>query len=416
MQLLLIKISAIDASPEYALLGKKQKEDRFTPGDWKKVRSLTRGRRVLLVLPNEDIVLTSVKIPSKSKKQLLQAIPFALEDNLAEDIEGLHFAIHQDSTGGETRVAIINRDLLDSYISLLKKNGITTHFVLPHILIQTIKADSWSILQTQSVTNDNLDATTNDDISVGVRLNDFSGFSCDKSLLKLFIQQLEAEKPKQILSNIPVEELPDELQDYPQESLDQTKVLYDSTSSALELNLLTGFISNKAESRINLKVWRPALVIASLLAVTWIGIFSWQNTVLQKQRDQLDKSIKNIFTSTFPKGRLVDPAQQMSSKLAQLKRSVGTTINSPLPLISNISPLLKEYKDLTLSEIRYKENKLQLIIQSPNLTRLEAFKKDAAKKSGLQVEISSSTTTANKVKATLLILPLKLSSIDQEKA
>jgi len=93
MQLLLIKINAVDANPEYALLGKKQKEDSFTPSDWKTVRSHARGRRVLLIIPNEDVVLTSVKIPSKNKKQLLQAIPFALEENLAEDIEDLHFSI-----------------------------------------------------------------------------------------------------------------------------------------------------------------------------------------------------------------------------------------------------------------------------------------------------------------------------------
>jgi hypothetical protein len=106
----------------------------------------------------------------------------------------------------------------------------------------------------------------------------------------------------------------------------------------------------------------------------------------------------------------------MSAKLAQLKKNAGKTIDSPLPLISDISPLLKEYKDLSLSEIRYQENELSLIMQSPNLTRLETFKKDALEKAKLQVEIKTSTTTADKVEATLIISPLSLSSIDQEKA
>jgi len=414
MQLLLIKINAVDANPEYALLGKKQKEDRFTSGDWKKVRSLTRGRRILLIIPNESVVLTSVKIPSKNKKQLLQAIPFSLEDNLAEDIEDLHFSIHQKDSNGDTQVAVINSKQLDSYISLLKNNGITAHFILPQILTQTIDTDTWSILQTQNIIEENIDNAFG--TSVSVRLNDYYGFSCDKSLLDLFIQQVEINKPKQILSNISTEELPEDLQDYPLELLDPNKVYYKSASSALALNLLTGFISDKRQSNINWKVWRPTFAIASLLVATWVGILGWQNTVLQKQHNQLDKSITNLFTSTFPTSRLVDPAQQMASKLTQLKKNVGTTVSSPLPLISGISPLLKEYKDLILSEIHYKENKLQITVQSPNLTRLEAFRKDAEKKSSLLVEISSSTATADKVKATLLISPLKLSKLDQERA
>jgi len=419
MQLLLIKINAVDANPEYALLGKKQKEDRFTPGDWKKVRSLTRGRRVLLVIPNDDVVLTSVKIPSKNKKQLLQAIPFALEDSLAEDIEDLHFAIYQNDSEDDTQVAVINRKQLDNYITLLKNNGITTHFVLPYVLIQSINSNAWSILQNQTQDINAIEQSIDGNIpnsSISVRLSDYYGFSCDKSLLDIFIQQLEADKPERLLSNLPVEELPEELQELPIESIDPYKVFYKSASSALTLNLLTGFVSNKRQSNINLKAWRPAFVIASLLVVTWIGIFSWQNKELQKQRSQLDKSIKNIFTSTFPKSRLVDPAQQMESQLTLLKKNVGTTVNSPLPLIADISPLLKEYKDLLLREIRYKENKLEIVVESPSLTRLETFKKDAVEKSSLAVEISSSTTTADKVKAILLISPLKLSKIDQERA
>ncbi len=417
MQLLLIKINAVDANPEYALLGKKQKEDRFTPGDWKKVRSLMRGRRVLLIIPNDDVVLTAIKIPSKNKKQLLQAIPFALEENLAEDIEDLHFSIHQDNPENNTNVAVINRDKLESYITLLKTNGITAHFVLPQVLTQVINSDSWSLVETQVKTQDDIENSADStDTSVSVRLNDFYGFSCDSSLLEIFIQQIDNDKPKQIITNITTQDLPEELQEYPLEALDPNKIDYHSVDNALALNLLTGFISQKQKSGIDWKIWRAPLVIASLLIATWVGILGWQNTMLQKQRTQLDRSINSLFTSTFPGSRIVDPAQQMSSKLTQLKKNTGTTVSSPLPLISGISPLLKEYKDLALSEIRYKENKLQIIVESPSLTRLETFKKDAIKKSNLSVEISSSTTTADKVKATLLISPLKLSKLDLERA
>ena len=407
MQLLLIKIGVNGANPEYALLGKKQAEDRYTPGNWKKIRSLSRGRRVLLLVSDNDVVLTTVKIPSKSKKQLAQAVPYALEDSLAEDIENLHFAIHQNDSDGETRVSVINREQLDFYLNLLRKHGITPYYVLPQLLAQTIEKNAWSIYQKSSISGD--------ETSISIRLNDFYGFSCDESLLTLFLEQLKVVEPKIILSNLKEEQLPENLQKLPLKRVDFTIVHYNSVINALPLNLITGFNSSKNSSNFHWKAWRPALVLGGILAATWVGILGWQNNQLLEERNQLNKAIETTFKSTFPESRLVDAPQQMNSKLAALKKNLGQTVDSPLPLIAKISPLLKEYKDMTLSEIRYQENELILVMQSPNLTRLETFKKDAAEKNSLKVDIKSSTTTANKVEATLVISPLSLSEHEQEK-
>ena len=408
MQLLLLKLRDLDAKPEYALLGKKQASNLFTPSEWSKVRSSSRGRKVILLLPNSDIVLTSISIPSKNKKQLLQAVPYALEDSLAEDIEDLHFAIHKEETETVTQVAIINHDLLGSYIERLKKEGITAHYVLPQLLAQTSSKGAWS-LQREMLSN-------SDSATTSVRLNDFSGFSCDESLLPIFLDQVSDEKPSHIHSNIEINDLPELLRDLPYEKFERGTVAYKSIIKSLPISLLTGYVNKKQGSSINLLAWRPAIILASLLAVAWLGIFAWQNNILQKEKNQLSQEIETIFKTTFPKSRIVDPAQQMAAKLGQLKKSAVQTVNSPLPLISDIGPLLKEYKDMTLKEVRYQENELVLVMQSPNLTRLESFKKDAIKKSNLQVDIKTSTTTANKVEATLVISPLKLSKIEQEKA
>jgi type II secretion system protein L len=401
MQLLIIKLNALHSNPEYALLGKKQTEDRYTPGDWIKVRSLAKGRRVVLLLPNNDVVLTSVNIPSKNKKQLHQAVPYALEDTLAEDIEDLHFAIHQETalaplTGAH--VAVINRERLDLVISLLRKKGLTAHFILPQLLAQSCPDKAWSIIQQPMDLNGNHPVT--------IRLNKFNGFSCDKSLLGLFLtEQLEKSTPEAIATNIDVSELPETLQELPLTKIDPTLVQYQSIENALPLNLLTDFVSHKRKSNFNWKAWQPPLILASLVGVTWLGILGWQNSELKQKKEQLNQSIEAIFKSTFPDSRLVDAPQQMASKLAQLKKGIAQTVNSPLPLISDISPLLKQYKDLTLKEIRYQENELILVVEAQSLTRLENFKKEAAEKSKLKVSIKSSTTTADKVESLLIIAP-----------
>jgi type II secretion system protein L len=407
MQLLVIKIDSLDANPKYALLGKRQTETQFTSSDWEKIRSLTRGRRVLLLVPDNEVVLTSVKIPSKNKKQLMQAIPYALEDTLAEDIEDLHFAVHDNQDLG-TQVAVINRQKLDSFLVLLRKNGIAVHFALPQLLVLPLEKGAWSIQQEQ--------LNSESDKTVSVRLNDFYGFTCDESLLTLFLEQLDTTPPEFIFTNISKEDLPEELQEYPLKAIDGNNIQYKSVASALPLNLITGFVSKKRESNVNWKIWKPTLVLGSLVAAAWLGIFGWQNQQLTNESKHLTQTINNIFNTTFPnKNHKGNAVARMQSELTLLKRNSGKTIDSPLPLISQISPLLKQFKDVSLQEVRYKENELTFVMHSPNLARLESFKKDAAQKMKLKVDLKSSTTTANKVEAILTIKELPESNTSTNK-
>ena len=193
MQLLVIKITDLETKPEFALLGKKQIQDRFAISDWKHVRSLTRGRKVLILLTS-NVVMTSISIPSKNRKQLLQAIPYALEDTLAEDIENLHFSVHQDTNNGnnESQVAIINHTLLTNILDLLKSQKITPNFILPELLAQKFEPNAWSI------NYKNID----NQISASVRLNQYQGFICDEQMLDIFItESLEKQKPSSVYSN-----------------------------------------------------------------------------------------------------------------------------------------------------------------------------------------------------------------------
>lgn len=400
MQLIVITIRDLAKTPEYALLGKKQSQDRLTSGDWKRVRSVSRGRKVVVLLNSNEVVLTSAVIPSKNRKQLLQAIPYALEDTLAEDIEDLHFAVHQSSDveDNTSQVAIVNRMVLINTLELLKSKGITANYVLPELLAQKIEPNSWSI----SYENDG------DSISASVRLGQLEGFVCDQSMLDMFISEpLARQTPNAIFSNTKVENFPKSLQEIPANYIESNTIDYKSMISALPLNLLSNFVRhNKQNSSIDWKAWRPVAFIGGVLASIWMGIFFWQNNLLQNQSNLLKTQIEQVYKDTFPNGRIVDASAQMNSALSKLKENAGQTIESPLPLISDIGPLLTEYKDMILSELRYQENQLSMTIESPNLTRLETFKKDAADKNNLKIEIKDSTTTANKVKAIILISPL----------
>ena len=83
------------------------------------------GRHVVVLVPGSDVLLAHPELPpAKAGAKLQQLVPFALEEQLAEDIEELHFAIgrrHEDSP--RVPVAVASRKLMDEWLTLLKSSG-----------------------------------------------------------------------------------------------------------------------------------------------------------------------------------------------------------------------------------------------------------------------------------------------------
>src|SRR5579863_6538850 len=75
------------------------------------------GRRVCLLVPGSDVLLTEPEVPVKAGARLAQLVPYALEEHLADDIEELHFALGKRS-GDSPRapVAVVARSLLQEWL------------------------------------------------------------------------------------------------------------------------------------------------------------------------------------------------------------------------------------------------------------------------------------------------------------
>ncbi|HEY6484312.1 MAG TPA: type II secretion system protein GspL [Steroidobacteraceae bacterium] len=83
------------------------------------------GRRVAVLVAGTDVLLTEPDVPMKSGTKLQQVVPFALEEQLADDIDELHFAFGKRA-GESSRVpvAVVRRSLMDEWLTLLRANGI----------------------------------------------------------------------------------------------------------------------------------------------------------------------------------------------------------------------------------------------------------------------------------------------------
>ncbi len=58
------------------------------------------ARQVVVLVPAVDVLRARASVPLRSGPRLLQALPFALEDQLAEDVDSLHFAAGRSERAG----------------------------------------------------------------------------------------------------------------------------------------------------------------------------------------------------------------------------------------------------------------------------------------------------------------------------
>jgi general secretion pathway protein L len=84
------------------------------------------GRHVVVLVPGAEVLLAQPELPpAKAGTRLQQLVPYALEEQLAEDIEELHFAIgRRQADAPRVPVAVVARKLMDEWTTLLKSSGL----------------------------------------------------------------------------------------------------------------------------------------------------------------------------------------------------------------------------------------------------------------------------------------------------
>jgi len=86
-------------------------------------------REVIVLVPSAEVLTTSVDIPVKGAR-LLSALPYALEEYLAEDVEALHFAAGTKRSSGRTPVSVVSRQRMDDWLNQLAAAGVEADSII----------------------------------------------------------------------------------------------------------------------------------------------------------------------------------------------------------------------------------------------------------------------------------------------
>ncbi len=355
---------------------------------------------ITLIVPGALSPLIQASLPGVGRNRLAKALPYALEEQLIDDVEELHFA-PGELKDGCVPVVVVRRELLDQWLSLLEQHGMTPQRVIPDYFAIPSLPQGWQLWF--------------DDSGTLLRRQHDSGLSITLTTPMSILQRLydeSEEKPKQLRVSGYSEKQLDELTDWCEKN--GVELLRGETPAALlpiavttlsqerVINLLQGAYSHREKTSRLWRPWWPAVAVLVVMVVSLLISMVLDHQRLSAMQAALDQEIKQLYLDTFPDAkRVVDPRAQMEARLKA--QASGTESDQFYQLLSGITLLSDNKVSFELQRLRYQNGELSVDMHLKNLQILDQIKQLFADKQGLQAEVVSASARGDKVEARLLI-------------
>lgn len=356
------------------------------------------SQRSLLVADGSDLMVTTANVPSRQRATIQKALPYALEEQFADDVDDLHFAIGDRLPSGELGVVACRHADIRHWMERCAEVGITPAGILPEPLLIPWQEGEWTLIA--------------DGNRVLVRLDAWRAFVVDRGALPALLAQVDSHEearlvPVRLFGDLDASQLAEadkrEIHEHPQ-SIPTLALLATQYRPGRSFNLLQGVYSPRARVGRYLRPWRWAAALLLGLLVVQAGSLLLARAQLQAENRRLAEESERIYRETFPEARTVVNARlQMERQLQALRRQVGSDGNSLLDLLERSGTVLTSERGLELTGLSYRSGELSLSISASSLATVDAVRQKLGEASGLAVEIQSASSRDGRVQGRLLI-------------
>jgi len=360
------------------------------------------GRRVVALVPGIEVLHAQPELPVRGGARLMQVVPFALEEHVADEVEGLHFALGKASAARPgTPVAALRRDRLNEWLAALRAAQITPDAVYadsavvptnPGQIILMIEADRLYVRRPDEPPL----VLEVEPLSEALEL---TALTADSNVI-LYItkgdwqrHQAAIDPLRERLASLKVQLLPD----------GALPLLAQQAITDPPINLLQGGYTPHTKMGDQWRSWRVVAILGACfitLNLLGKGVEIWHLKSIEKG---LDDSIARVFREAMPgEQNAVDARRRMEVRLTVLHGSSGGPSANLLDMLSVIHTAVVQVPDAKVEAFSFRGTVLDLRVAASDVNSLDRLRR-VVTDGGLQAELQSSNASEKGVEGRIQV-------------
>jgi len=362
---------------------------------------------LIFLWPSNAAFSTKISLPGNQTRFIQQALPFAVEEQLAQDVDKVHIVLGEKNTKGEFFVVNIDRDLFSFYFDLIKDE-------LPSYQLKGIHLDSDLL----PINDESLVICISKEITLLKNKDLRSIRTSTQNLLpyldSLFLGQIDEESDEGELFAVKIfiEEdaqnnaamLIAQIEQYPNIAIEKEVIQLSEFELICQnqlhrgvkaLNLCQGDYKVQSETNSLWKKWRAVALIAGIGFLLQLGVFIGKGMHYELKAESIGLQALAEYQKIVPNSKRVTVAKLpriIKGKLNQ--KNVGKSVDLGfLALLGDTGFQYQQSTDqqkLKFNSINYNQQRGELLIEmrAESYDQLERLQKSIVS-AGLAAKISS---------------------------
>ncbi|UXK08911.1 type II secretion system protein GspL [Shewanella putrefaciens] len=343
------------------------------------------NRPIDVLVPASAMTLTSVNLPEKGQRQALKALPFMLEEMLADDVDAMHFTVGPRN-GDALSVVAVAHEQMQTWLNCLTEAGLKVKRIVPDCLALPLQECQWAAMRFGN--------------ELLLRTGSGTGQSLPLSWLPLAMKQLVTKDEDISVASYTDFEL--EGVELKQQPLDLPMLVLARGILNAPVNLLSGVYTPKREYSKYLMLWKNAIIIlgvACVLALVNKGLTIHQ---VNSQIADLKAQSESIYQQVVPGNtRIVNLRSQMESQLRALQgQGSGAEF---FAMLAGLQDAFKQVPELKPNTLRFESarNEIRMQVTAKNYAQIEKFKEIVGRR--FQLDGGTMNSAQDQVTSTLTL-------------
>lgn len=360
-------------------------------GDAQELAAAARGQRIALLVPGEDVLHLAAALPSASESKLAQLLPFALEEQVAEDIESQHFAVGARLPDGTVAADVVARARMAEWLTLQSEWGLQFDAIHSESeLAPEFEGHVVLLIERDTLT---LRAPGRrpallpmDDLWLSLEL----GLGVPQSELSQFHFVVNATAVDWQRHSAQVEALRDRFASLKIQLLSSgvLPLLAQQLGHTRAINLRQGIYAAPRQYAGSWRAWRLAAGLAAALLVLHLGsqALQWRN--LRAQERGLDAELTQTLAGVAPGERYgADLRRRMEKRLASAS-SGASQRDSLLGMLTAVAQARQNAPATRIEAMSFRKGTIEMRVRGPDAGSLDAINQ-ALRASGLKSDLTS---------------------------